>query len=93
MLPMDDRPQWDEIFGAGKVYAVSTGRDSYAWLTDLINRVCCVYLCATSYGSAFSAVMLLVGRQEGNPACKKLSGGVLAWLSVWSEVQTCIRPS
>ena len=25
--------------------------------------------------------MLLVGRQEGHPACKKLSGGVLAWLS------------
>ena len=37
--------------------------------------------------------MLLVGRQEGHPACKKLSGGVLAWLSVWSEVQTCIWPS
>jgi len=35
----------------------------------------------------------LVGRQEGHPACKKLSGGVLAWLSVWSEVQTCIWPS
>jgi len=31
---------------------------------------------------------LLVGRQEGHPACKKLSGGVLAWLSVWSKVQT-----
>jgi len=45
------------------------------------------------YGIAFSAVTLLVGRQEGHPACKKLSGGVLAWLSVWSEVQTCIRPS
>jgi len=29
---------------------------------------------------------LLVGWQEGHPACKKLSGGVLAWLSVWSEV-------
>ena len=42
---------------------------------------------------AFSALTLLVGRQEGHPACKKLSGGVLAWLSVWSEVQTCIRPS
>ena len=42
---------------------------------------------------AFSALMLLVGRQEGHPACKKLSSGVLAWLSVWSEVQTCIRPS
>jgi len=32
--------------------------------------------------------MLLVGRQEGHPACKKLSGGVLAWLSVWSVMQT-----
>jgi len=42
---------------------------------------------------AFSALMLLVGRQEGHPACKKLSGGVLAWLSVWSEMQTCIWPS
>jgi len=37
---------------------------------------------------AFSALSLLVGRQEGHPACKKLSGGVLAWLSVWSEAQT-----
>ena len=41
----------------------------------------------------FSALTLLVGRQEGHPACKKLSGGVLAWLSVWSDVQTCIWPS
>ena len=39
---------------------------------------------------AFSALTLLVGRQEGHPACKKLSGEVLAWLSVWSEVQTCM---
>ena len=30
---------------------------------------------------------LLVGRQEGHPACKKLSGELLAWLSVCSEVQ------
>jgi len=41
---------------------------------------------------AFSALTLLVGRQEGYPACKKLSGEVLAWLSVWSEMQTCIWP-
>jgi len=41
----------------------------------------------------FSALTLLVGRQEGHPACKKLTGGVLAWLSVWSEVQTCICSS
>ena len=42
---------------------------------------------------SFSALTLLVGRQEGHPACKKLSGGVLAWLSVWSEVKTCIWPN
>jgi len=42
---------------------------------------------------AFSALTLLVGRQEGHPACKKLSGEVLAWLSVWSEVQTCTCPA
>jgi len=41
---------------------------------------------------AFSALTLLVGRQERH-ACKKLSGGVLAWLSVCSEVQTCMWPS
>jgi len=29
---------------------------------------------------AFSALTLLVGRQEGHAACKKLSGGMLAWL-------------
>ena len=40
-----------------------------------------------------SALTLLVGRQEGHPVCKKLSGGVLSWLSVWSKVQTCIWPS
>jgi len=52
-------------------------------------------LLACSYlTSAFSALTLLVGRQEGHPACKKLlSGGVLAWLSVWSKVQTCTQPS
>jgi len=36
---------------------------------------------------------MLVGWQEGHPACKELSGGVLAWLSLWSDVQTCIWPS
>jgi len=28
--------------------------------------------------NAFSALTLLAGQQEGHPACKKLSGGVLA---------------
>ena len=45
--------------------------------------------------SAFSALTLLVGRQEGHPACKKQEwwGIVMMWLSFWSEVQTCIWPS
>jgi len=43
---------------------------------------------------AFSALTLLVGRQERHLACKKLSDGVLAWLYVWSEVQMiCIQSS
>jgi len=33
------------------------------------------YLFCVEWDSAFSALMLLVGRQEGHPACKKLSGG------------------
>jgi len=41
----------------------------------------------------FSALTLLVGWQEGHPACKKLSDGMLAWLPVWGEVQICIWPS
>ena len=42
--------------------------------------------------SVFSALTLLVGWQEGHPACKKLEqwgAGVV----VWSKVQTCIWPS
>jgi len=53
-----------------------------------------VYIAVTCvFVVAFSALALLVGWQEGHLACKKLSGEVLAWLSVWSEVQTCIWPS
>jgi len=40
------------------------------------------YHLAFSSTSAFSALTLLVGRQTGHLACKKQSGGVLAWLSV-----------
>ena len=52
--------------------------------------IVCDFFC---YTGAFSALTLLVGRQEGHPACKKQSGGVLAWLSVWSKMQTCMWPS
>jgi len=56
----------------------------------------CVQSVVSRIGSvlwvAFSAVTLLVRWQEEHPACKKLE--VLAWLSVWSNVQMiCIWSS
>jgi len=51
-----------------------------------LNTVYCVIY-------AFSALTLLVGQQEGHPVCKKLIAEVLAWLSVWSEVQTAYGPA
>ena len=63
-------------------------RDIYTLMKQCIFSIFCLYNTL-----AFSALTLLVGRQEGHPACKNLSSGVLAWLSVWSEVQTCIWPS
>jgi len=38
-------------------------------------------------------LLIIGGQQEEHPTCKKLSGGVMMWLSAWSEVQTCIWPS
>jgi len=55
-------------------------------LTDSKENSLCSY-------DAFSALTLLVGWQEGHLACEQPSGGVLAWLSVWGEVQICIWPS
>jgi len=42
---------------------------------------------------AFSALTLLVGQQEWHLACKKLSGGIVAWLRVWVKVQIYIWSS
>ena len=73
-----------------------------AWLPFSISLifslvVCSADLCFNTSAHAidfsFSAFALLVGRQEGHLACRKLSSGVLAWLSVRSEVQACIWPS
>jgi len=70
-----------QIFDTSQVIlsAVSIGMDSTQFTLQY-----------RQYSISFNA---LVERQEGHPACKKLSGGVLAWLSVFSEVQTCIWPS
>jgi len=51
--------------------------------------------CSRAYSrtACLQCFNLLVRQQEGHPACKKLSGWMLTWLSVWSEVQACIWPS
>ena len=54
----------------------------------VVNTMLSVYSLLVCLLIAFCALTLLVGRQEGHPACKKLSGEVQAWLSVWSEMQT-----
>jgi len=59
--------------GTGTKYAGMHTR----WLHYILG---CFYL-ACQCNHSFSALTLLVGRQEGHPACKKLSGGMLAWLS------------
>ena len=64
---------------------ISAGKQVKLTTSNIVKNVfhlICRAICA------FSALTLLVGRQEGHPACKKLSGGVLAWLSAWSEMQT-----
>ena len=49
------------------------------------------YFVATTSLQCFDAVFL--GGRKGIWPVKKLSGGVLVWLSVWSAVQTCIWSS
>ena len=44
------------------------------------NKIDCFLVAKPDF--AFSALTLLAGRQEGHPACKRLSGRVLAWLSI-----------
>jgi len=59
-------------------------------------RIICRWPSSGFSAIAFSALTLLVGWQEGHPACKKLSGGMLArlfCLGPWGEVQICIWPS
>ena len=84
----------------------SSGKRAIKWVCVCVRACACVLAsdpqhCENRYCSilwmsqcfAFSALTLLVGWQEGQLACKKLSSEVLVWLSVWSEVQTCILPS
>ena len=85
----------------------TTDRDSGGGATSDDEALAAEYLCVIGdrvqashsrtfrfiyYLFAFSALTLLVERQEGHLDCRKLSGRVLAWLSVQSEVQSCIWP-
>jgi len=79
-IHMTNTQQSMRLWGKYCLFVELTQQCNYATLTELT-------------GLASSALTLLVGRQEWHPACKKQSGGVLAWLSVWSEVQTCIWPN
>ena len=72
---------------AGRFYVVDSMLLQFSvGLTNMLVYYICISV-------AFSALTLLVGWQGGRLACKKLSGGVLVWLSVWRKVQTCIWPS
>ena len=53
----------------------------------------CTLLCMTTYMLPSVLWRCWLGDRKSIRPVKKLSGGVLARLSVWSEVQTCIWPS
>ena len=63
--------------------AIYTSLQTYNHITDIC-------LIGVRSLQCFDTVGWVAGRAS---ACKKLSGGVLASLSDWSEVQTCILPS
>ena len=80
------KPHWQQS-GTGRTWCRNSPGKTWTNITH--QQVGLQNIRQLQNSSAFSALMLLVGWQEGHPACKKLSGGVLAW----SEVQTCIWPS
>ena len=56
----------------------------------------CLFLCPCVWACYVMPSVLWccwLGGRKGIRPVKKLSGGVPAWLYVWSEVQTCIWPS
>ena len=76
MLPLLNHFEYTRFVLSIPGHYVQRGQSkNRAWEFDTsIIDSCCSCSCA------FSASTLLVGRQEGHPACKKLSGEVLAWL-------------
>ena len=62
--------------------------------TDLLYG-CCIVYCVCWLVTRLPSVLWCcwLGGRKGIRPVKKLSGGVLAWLFVWSDVQICIWPS
>ena len=78
MVNLSCKQHWLKLFLVETGHGFKTGNTIHIF-ADLVPSV--------------SALMLLVWQWEGHPACKKLSGGKLAWLSVWGEVEICIWSS
>jgi len=83
--------QVDQLDCSGIIHVVITPDSSLCilrWVALKAIVICC------SVVHAFSALTLLVGRQEEHPACKKWVMRCWCGLSVWSEVQiVCIWSS
>jgi len=75
--PYPGRPHAD---GPGSRLVIITHTHAHVGLVAISRSTC--FHCFDTVGWA----------QEGYPGCKKLSGGVLAWLSAWSEVQLMPLP-
>ena len=67
--------------------------DTVAHFSTYFTCRCGICYCSNS-GIVPSVLWLCwLGGRKGIRPIKKLSSGVLAWLSVWSEMQTCMWPS
>ena len=87
-VPQSRRQALDVLSAAESVLPISDSEVTCSPMTDRQHLVAVQRHRRTRRTSAAAALTLLVGWQEGHPACKKLSGEVLVWLSVWSKVQT-----
>ena len=68
------------------------------WWCHAVTRVqvhCWTLFCTAVRSNLLPSVLwhCWLGGTKGIRPVKNLSGGVLAWLSVWNKVQTCILPS
>jgi len=87
---------WERIvFGRHKLSLYQSSLSIKDWLTKILygirpNNYYVVYV-SVDLPSVLWCCWL--GSRKGFRAVKKLTGGVLAWLSVWSEVQTCYGPA